>query len=91
MELNSVLNEVLMAAFNEATTKKHEYLTPEHILYASLFFDEGKVLIEALGGNVNNLKTTIEDFFDKKMEKIEGDEPKQSVGFQNVIDRKSVV
>ncbi len=87
MELNSVLNEVLMAAFNEATTKKHEYLTPEHILYASLFFDEGKVLIEALGGNVNNLKTTIEDFFDKKMEKIEGDEPKQSVGFQNVMER----
>jgi ATP-dependent Clp protease ATP-binding subunit ClpA len=87
MELNSVLNEVLMAAFNEATAKKHEYLTPEHILYASLFFDEGRTLIEALGGNVNNLKTTIEDFFDKKMEKFEGDEPKQSMGFQNVMER----
>lgn len=87
MELNSVLNEVLMAAFNEATAKKHEYLTPEHILYASLFFEEGQILIEALGGNVNNLKTTIEDFFDKKMEKFEGDEPKQSVGFQNVMER----
>ena len=87
MELNSVLNEVLMAAFNEATAKKHEYLTPEHILYASLFFEEGQILIEALGGNVNNLKTTIENFFDKKMEKFEGDEPKQSVGFQNVMER----
>lgn len=87
MELNSVLNEVLMAAFNEAAAKKHEFLTPEHILYASLFFDEGKNLIEGLGGNVDTLKSTIEDFFEKKMEKVDVDEPKQSVGFQNVMER----
>jgi ATP-dependent Clp protease ATP-binding subunit ClpA len=87
MELNSVLNEVLMAAFNEATAKKHEFLTPEHILYASLFFDEGKNLIEGLGGNVDTLKSSIEDFFEKKMEKVDVDEPRQSVGFQNVMER----
>ncbi len=87
MELNSVLNEVLMAAFNEATKNKHEYLTPEHILYASLFFDEGKTIIEGMGGDINNLKSNIEDFFDKKMEKVETDEPRQSVGFQNVMER----
>jgi len=87
MELNSVLNEVLMAAFNEATAKKHEFLTPEHILYASLFFDDGKNIIEGLGGSIDSLKSAIEDFFEKKMEKVEVDEPKQSAGFQNVMER----
>ncbi len=87
MELNSVLNEILMSAFNEAKNKKHEYLTPEHILYASLAYDEGRRIIEGSGGDVNSLKKHIEDFFEKKMEEVEVDEPRQSSGFQSVMER----
>jgi len=87
MELNSVLNDVLMAAFNEAKMKKHEYLTPEHILYASLFFEDGKRIVEGSGGDVGNLKKNIEDYFNRNVEVVEVDEPKQSVGFQNVMER----
>lgn len=87
MELNPVLNDVLMAAFNEAKNRKHEYITPEHILYASLFFDEGKSIIEGAGGNSKKLKKHIEDFFSEKMEEVELDEPRQSAGFQNVMER----
>ncbi|HPS56693.1 MAG TPA: ATP-dependent Clp protease ATP-binding subunit ClpA [Spirochaetota bacterium] len=87
MELNPVLNDVLMAAFNEAKNKKHEYITPEHILYASLDFDEGRSIIEGAGGNIRSLKKHIEDFFRDKMEEIEVDEPKQSSSFQNVMER----
>lgn len=87
MELNPVLNDVLMAAFNEAKNKKHEYITPEHILYASLYFDEGKTIIEGAGGDIKSLKKHIEDFFRDKMEEVEVDEPKQSTGFQNVMER----
>ncbi len=87
MELNPVLNEVLMAAFNQAKSKKHEYLTPEHILYASLYFDDGKKLIEGTGGDIGSLRGNIEDYFEKKMEVVDTEEPKQSVGFQNVMER----
>ncbi len=87
MELNSVLDEILMSAYNEAKIKKHEYLTPEHILYASLFYDEGKNMVEETGGDVDNLKKNIEEYFFSKFDTVEIDEPKQSVGFQNVMER----
>ncbi len=87
MELNPVLNDVLMAAFSEAKNKKHEYLTPEHILYASLNFDEGRNIIEGSGGDVRSLRKNIEDFFATKMEETDIEEPRQSAGFQNVMER----
>jgi ATP-dependent Clp protease ATP-binding subunit ClpA len=87
MELNPVLNEILMAAFNEAKYKKHEYLTPEHLLYAMLQYEEAREIIEATGGNVRSLRHNIEEFFRDKMEIVEVDEPKQSTGFQNVMER----
>lgn len=87
MELNPVLNDILMSAFNEAKFKKHEYLTPEHLLYAILQYEEGRTIIEAAGGDVLSLRHNIEEFFSEKMETVEVDEPKQSSGFQNVMER----
>ncbi len=87
MELNHVLNDVLMEAFSQAKNKKHEYLTPEHILYASLKFEEGRRIIEGSGGDIDSLKKSIENFFSTKMEETDVDEPKQSAGFQNVMER----
>lgn len=87
MELNPVLNDILMLAFNEAKLKKHEYLTPEHLLYAILQYEEGRDIIEAAGGDVRSIKHNIEEFFNEKMEVVEVDEPKQSSGFQNVMER----
>ncbi len=87
MELNPVLNDILMSAFNEAKFKKHEYLTPEHLLYAILQYEEGREVIEAAGGDVRSIKHNIEEFFNEKMEIVEVDEPRQSSGFQNVMER----
>jgi ATP-dependent Clp protease ATP-binding subunit ClpA len=84
MELNPVLNDVLMAAFSEAKNKKHEYLTPEHILYASLNFEEGRKIIEGSGGDVRSLKKNIEDYFSSKVEETDVEEPRQSAGFRIV-------
>ncbi len=87
MELNPVLNDVLMAAFSEAKNKRHEYLTPEHILYASLNFEEGKKIIEGSGGDIHSLRKNIEDYFSSKIEESDVEEPRQSAGFQNVMER----
>ena len=64
MEINNELNDILMAAFYEAKNRNHEFLTPEHILYASLHFDVGKGIIEGSGGNIQHLRTKIESYFD---------------------------
>ena len=37
MKINEELNQILRAAYTEAKVRSHEYLTPEHILFASLF------------------------------------------------------
>ena len=87
MEINTELNKILMAAYNEAMVKHHEYLTPEHILYASLFNMEGKKIIEGSGGNIPNLRKRIEDYFNEKMTTLDEGEPLQSLSFQNVLER----
>jgi ATP-dependent Clp protease ATP-binding subunit ClpA len=87
MEINNVLNNILMAAFEEAKRRRHEYLTPEHVLYASLYNDVGRDIIEGSGGDVKSLIGRIEDFFDKHIATVESDEPVQSVGFKSVLER----
>ena len=46
MKVSEELNNILVASFNEAKTRTHEYVTPEHILYSSLFFSTGRDIIE---------------------------------------------
>jgi ATP-dependent Clp protease ATP-binding subunit ClpA len=87
MEINEQLNSVLMAAFAEAQKNRHEYLTPEHILYSSLFNSEGKKIIESTGGQVKKLIGKLEGYFTENMPKVESAEPIQSAQFKNVMER----
>jgi len=87
MKINDELNDILSAAFNEAKVRKHEYLLPEHILYASLFFENGREIIVNVNGNIDKLKKELENFFKSDYIPInETEEPVQSRGFQNVVE-----
>jgi ATP-dependent Clp protease ATP-binding subunit ClpA len=66
--------------------RRHEYLTPEHILYAALNFDEVKGVLNACGANVSQIKTGVESFFEEKIP-LNDAEPTQTVGFQSVLER----
>ena len=87
MEISTVLNQILMAAYNEAKNRKHEYLTPEHVLLASLYFPEGREVIEGCGGNIEQLKRNLNKHLSMHIPVIEDGEPAQSVGLQHVIER----
>ena len=39
MKVSDDVQGVLQAAYLHAKERDHEYLTPEHILFSSLFFD----------------------------------------------------
>ena len=87
MKINDELNDILSAAFNEAKNRKHEYLLPEHILYASLFFENGREIIVNINGDIDKLKKELENFFGSDyIPTNEAEEPVQSRGFQNVIE-----
>lgn len=85
MKLDDVTNRVLMAAYNEAKYKGHEYFTPEHILYASLFFDEGAIVIESCGANVEVIKNELVKFFDENIPVVDDADPIESVGVNSIM------
>ncbi len=85
MQLDNIVNEIITAAFNEAQMSNHEYFTPEHILYASLFFEEGIEIVENSGGNVKRLKKQITKFLKENIEIVEDAEPIQTIGIQTIL------
>lgn len=85
MRLDGILNEVIAAAYNEAKYSKHEYFTPEHILYASLFFEEGRNMVEGIGGSIEDLKSDLVKYFNENIDLIDEGEPLETIGVQNII------
>ncbi len=79
-------------AVREAQRRRHEYLTTEHILYALLFEGSGQQVISVCGGDVEELKRQLEDFFDKHLvslpAEVEDEEvPRQTLALQRMLQR----
>jgi ATP-dependent Clp protease ATP-binding subunit ClpA len=85
MDIDRLLNEIFIAAFNEAKTENHEYITPEHILYAALFFDDSKDLVESCGADIERLKEDIKSYMEAFIERVEDKEPVQTLAIQNIL------
>mgnify|MGYP001556384448 CR=1 FL=1 len=89
MKISEELNHILVAAYQEAQKKQHEYLTPEHVLYASLFFEAGVDIIANCGGKPERLKKALEEFFSSNRipKTNEGKKPLESFGFQSIMEK----
>jgi ATP-dependent Clp protease ATP-binding subunit ClpA len=84
------LSLTLGFAVKEAKRRRHEHVSLEHVLFAILHDSVGTEIIENCGGNVENLKNSLEEFFEKQMQSVpEGNDYvlQQTVGFQRVIQR----
>jgi ATP-dependent Clp protease ATP-binding subunit ClpA len=88
MKISGHVQAIINAAYNEARVRNHEYLTPEHILYAALAFDEVQGALTSCGVNPEQIKTGMESYFEQKVPIVSTSaEPTQTVGFQSVIER----
>jgi len=88
--ISKELSAALGFAVREAKKRRHEYVSIEHVLFAILHENSGIDIIETCGGDIDNLKTVLENFFKERMERIpQGDEYvlQQTIGFQRVIQR----
>ncbi len=91
MKVSEELNNILIASFNEAKARTHEYVTPEHILYSSLFFKTGSDIVVNLGGNINSIKKQLEEFFENNYIPLSiSKDPVQSEGFINLIENAMI-
>ena len=88
MFFSEELKKSLEKAFHTAKEKKHEFITPEHILYAFLQDSEaGRVLYEC-GADIDNLKEDLEKFFKEVMLPVNIEdlpEPTYSTGSQFLL------
>ncbi|MCX7921512.1 MAG: ATP-dependent Clp protease ATP-binding subunit ClpA [Clostridia bacterium] len=85
MRLDNTTDKVLFAAYNEAKYKKHEYITPEHILYSSLFFDDGKDIIENCGGDIEGIKKQLTEYIQDNIAVVESLDPVESVSARGLM------
>jgi ATP-dependent Clp protease ATP-binding subunit ClpA len=87
MEISEDVQGMLNAAYLDARERKHEYITPEHILYASLYFDLTRQIISACGLEPDELRLELEEHLKYNIPESGRSEPIQTVGFQDVIER----
>ncbi len=87
--LSRELELALIKAIKEAKTKKHEYVTVEHMLWGLLHDDLATHIIDKCGGNHDTIRERLERFFAGGMPILkEGEgEPAQTVAFNRVLQR----
>ena len=90
MKISENLNRIIMAAYAEANVRRHEYITPEHLLFACLFFDEGKELIAQCGGDPARLQKRLAKHLDATETVATVTRAIQSLGFQRILERAAM-
>jgi len=86
LKVSDEVQNALNAAYLEAKERKHEYLTPEHILYVTLFFEEIKSIFNECQVDIESVQKDIESYLSKMIPSIEDHDPVQTAGFQTVIE-----
>lgn len=88
--INRELEITLSAAIKEAKTRRHEFFTLEHVLFAMLHDVTGRRVLFHCGADLEMLKGKLLKFFEERAEKLpEGidQDPIQTLSVQRVLQR----
>lgn len=89
--LNRELEVTLNLAFKEARTKRHEFMTVEHLLLALLDNEAAATVLRACGANIDRLRRDLLEFIDSTTPLIpqqdDERETQPTLGFQRVLQR----
>ncbi|MEW4449539.1 ATP-dependent Clp protease ATP-binding subunit ClpA [Qipengyuania sp. JC766] len=84
------LEQTLHAALANATERRHEYATLEHLLLALVDDDEAAQVMHACGVDLDELGAAVRQYLDQEYQSLKGEEdadPQPTAGFQRVIQR----
>jgi ATP-dependent Clp protease ATP-binding subunit ClpA len=88
--LSKELEASLNVAFNEARSKRHEYITVEHLLLALLDNSSANSVLKACGADLLRLKNELSEYLEDNTpifhESVDG-EVQPTLGFQRVLQR----
>jgi ATP-dependent Clp protease ATP-binding subunit ClpA len=79
---------ILHIAYREAVSRRHAYLTLEHLLYALLHDTDGERILAACGANLPLLRRRLNEYLDESIEQVgrgRDREPEQTAAFRRVL------
>ena len=88
--ISKELEATLNFALKEAKSRRHEYVSLEHLLYALLRDKDGKAAIVACGGDIEKLNKALEEFLTARLETLpqgRDHDPQQTLSFHRVLQR----
>ena len=88
--LSQELEFSLNSAFQNARERRHEFITVEHLLAALLDNPSAARVLRACGGNIEELRRSINAFLDENVPKLAPGskvDTQPTIGFQRVIQR----
>ncbi len=86
--INRELQLTLHSAVREAVSRRHAYVTIEHLLYALIHDARGAEVLRHSGANLRRLKSDLERFLNDEIEAEPGEEPVetgQTISFHRVL------
>jgi len=89
--LNRELEVTLNLAFKEARSKRHEFMTVEHLLLALLDNEAAAIVLRACGASLDRLRHDLQGFIDSTTPLVPAHdaerETQPTLGFQRVLQR----
>ncbi|MCL2574642.1 MAG: AAA family ATPase [Defluviitaleaceae bacterium] len=86
MNLQPLAGQIYTVAVNEANLNSHEYITPEHFLYAVLMFEDGRDIIKQSGGVISAISLDLQAYFNEHIERTTGEPPIESASFVRMLE-----
>src|SRR6188474_1648603 len=82
------LEIVLTVAYREAVSRRHAYLTLEHLLYALAHDPDGERILQGCGVEMIKLRRDLNDYLNEAVEQLrrgQEREPEQTAAFRRVL------
>jgi ATP-dependent Clp protease ATP-binding subunit ClpA len=87
IKVSSVVQKVLDQAWADARARKHEYVTPEHILLAAMDHPVALKVLAMCGADIGYIHDSVDEYLRKNVPALIDGDPLQTVGFQDVFQR----
>jgi ATP-dependent Clp protease ATP-binding subunit ClpA len=85
---SAALEIVLTIAYREAVSRRHAYLTLEHLLFALAHDPDGERILSACGADLSRLRGELNSYLTDSVEELKKGnerEPQQTAAFQRVL------
>ncbi|MGI9256517.1 MAG: Clp protease N-terminal domain-containing protein [Salinispira sp.] len=90
MKVSSEVQSIFQSAYKEALTWSHEFLTPEHVLYAALHFPYPREVIDKCGAKPDSIREQLRSFLMENTPSVDNTEPLSSNSFDQVFRRAAL-